>query len=114
MSDWGFGGFGGSVGVSDVEGAVGFHDESDLRVMRGSVVMVFAEQTAVAGAVDAPVFLVVEVVYVAVDGFLVTFRVGRGVHHFGGVAFVGCVESGSSGSAWVCDRNVSFGAIPYR
>ena len=39
--------------------------------MRGSVVVVFAQQTAVAGGVRSAVFSVVEVVDVAVDRFLV-------------------------------------------
>ncbi|HUP76092.1 MAG TPA: hypothetical protein VM282_23870, partial [Acidimicrobiales bacterium] len=46
LSDWGFGGFGGAVGVGDMEGAVGFHDESDFGVVGGAVVVVFAQQTA--------------------------------------------------------------------
>jgi hypothetical protein len=60
--DWGDGGFGGAVGVGDVEGAVGFHDESDVGVVRGSVVVVFAEQAAVAGTVRSAVFSVLQVV----------------------------------------------------
>jgi hypothetical protein len=42
LLDWGDGGFGGAVGVGDVECAVGFHDEADLRIVRGSMVMEFA------------------------------------------------------------------------
>ena len=46
--------------------------QDDGAVVGGSVVVVFAEQAAVAGAVLAAFGAVVEVVEVAVDGFLVT------------------------------------------
>ena len=71
LSDWGDGGFGGAVGVGDVQGAVGFDDQSDFRVVRRSVMVVFAHQTAVAGGVEAAVFSEMHVVHVAVDRLLV-------------------------------------------
>ena len=71
MSDWGFGCFGGAVGVGDGDGAIGFHLEGDFWVVGGSVVVVFAQQAAVAGGVGGAVFSVMDVMHVAVDGFLV-------------------------------------------
>ena len=70
MVDGGCGGFGGAVGVGDGECCVAGEVECDVFVVGAAVVVVFAEEAAVAGAGFAAVVFVFDVVDVAVDRFL--------------------------------------------
>ena len=74
MSGWGDGGFGGAVGVGDGECAVAGHVQSDGGVVGGSVVVVFAEQTAVTGAVLAAFGAVMQMMQITMDGLFVAAR----------------------------------------
>src|SRR5438552_7776340 len=71
LSGWGDGGFGGAVGVGDRQCAVAGHVQGDGGVVGGSVVVVFAEQTAVTGAVFAAFGAVMQMMQIAVDGLFV-------------------------------------------